>query len=1058
MKSSIRLSFLVLLYCLPLFCQTENASISGRVTDPSGSAVIDAGVSVTNVDTGMSLAMKTNGAGFYIATGLHPGKYRVTVTKQGFQTVNLTGIELNVQDYLSKNVELKVGSVSEQVTVVANALNLNTTDASVSTVVDQTYVKNMPLNGRSFQDLILLTPGVVTQTPQTPGTRGTTGEFSVNGQRTEENYYTVDGVSANVGAAAGLINGYSNTSGAGASGSVAASTSLGTTQALVSVDDLQEFRVQSSSYSAEYGRNPGGQFAFETKSGSNQWHGTAYDYLRNGFFDAQDWFNDYLGTPNGALRQNDFGGTIGAPIKKDRTFFFVSYEGLRLTAPVPATTTIFVPDLALRASADPAVQPAMNAYPLPTPRGFDNPVDNTAQYIASWSTPSSINSVSARVDQIVSDKLRLFFRFSHTGSDAASRGNTGVGYSPSVNQNIGSTVRTYTAGATSLISSRLSNDFRLNYTTNEVTGESRIDPIGGSLPIDLLGRSALGIGSEAAFCYYNIAGNCLGLDQGQWSAAQKQWNLVDTLSLSLGRHQFKFGLDYRRLTPNAIVATPSAGYLFFDQTAVQTNGGFVTVNAFDPAYPVYTNFSAFAEDQWRASQRLTLSMGLRWEVNPPPGVTRGLMPYTLEGSDVNTMKIADQGTPLWKTTWFNFAPRLGVAYVIRDKQGWETVLRGGVGVFFDSGNQTGSLGFSGPGFASFNFAVAPFPTSAPSLVIPIQNPPNPPYTPPPVGYYSHLQLPYTLNWNASFEQALGRSQVVTASYVANHASRLLQTNIFLPPSNPNTFVLTLVSNGSTSDYESFQLQYTRRLSKGLTALGAYTWSHCLDYGTLNSKYGYVRGDCDVDVRHNFSAAFSYDVPNVGHSGLASALLHHWGIDDRFIVRSAFPVAILGQGLFDPNAGKLFDEGVDLVPGQPIYLSGAQCDAVYATDFGATLPCPGGRAINPNAFEAIASGQGNTPRNSIRGFGEWQMNLAIRREFPITERAKLQFRAEGFNIFNHPNFGVVVGRCGGTPGTPGCTTPTFGQATATLAGSQNVLSPLYASGGPRSMQFALKLVF
>src|SRR6202034_3927485 len=180
---------------------------------------------------------------------------------------------------------------------------VNTESASVSTVIDHTYVENMPLNGRSFQDLVLLTPGVVTQTPQNNGNSllGRTGEFSVNGHRTEENYCTVDGVSANVGASVGATM----PGGAGPSGSVAASTALGTTQALVSVDDLQEFRVQSSTYSAEYGRNPGGQISFEKKSGANQWHGAAYDYLRNGYFDAQDWFNDYYGTPEPALRQND---------------------------------------------------------------------------------------------------------------------------------------------------------------------------------------------------------------------------------------------------------------------------------------------------------------------------------------------------------------------------------------------------------------------------------------------------------------------------------------------------------------------------------------------------------------------------------------------------------------------------------------------------------------------------------------------------------------------------------------------------------------------------------
>src|SRR6267378_1370470 len=341
--SSLLFGMVVFFGCLAFprgtLAQTELAGVYGRVTDPSGAVIVDAEVEIKNVETNLSVTVKTNQDGLYTIPSLHPGHYLINVRKAGFKSVTVTELELNIQDNVVRNFALQVGSIAETVTVDGSGITLNTTDASVSTVVDQTYIKNMPLNGRSFQDLILLTPGVVTQTPQvtfsgnTGNPVGTTGEFSVNGQRTESNYYTVDGVSANVGTAAGDNLRQS------ASGSIAASTALGTTQALVSVDALQEFRVQSSSYSAEYGRNPGGQFAFETKSGTNQWHGTVYDYLRNGAFDANDWFNDYFQVKQPPTRQNDFGGTFGGPVRiprvyngKDRTFFFVSYEGLRLTA------------------------------------------------------------------------------------------------------------------------------------------------------------------------------------------------------------------------------------------------------------------------------------------------------------------------------------------------------------------------------------------------------------------------------------------------------------------------------------------------------------------------------------------------------------------------------------------------------------------------------------------------------------------------------------------------------------------------------------------------------
>src|SRR5437764_12980606 len=269
----------------------------GRVLDPSKAAVVGADVQATNVETGSTYKGATNGAGLFSIPGVSPGNYRISVTKPGFRSIVKPDVVLHLQEVVQLNFDLPVGSASEVVTVTAGAPMVNTTDGSVSTVVDQAYIKNMPLNGRSFQDLILLTPGIVTNTPQSPSTVGQSGEFSVNGQRTESNNYTVDGVSANVGASADPNLAFSMTDGAGASGSVPGATALGTTQALVSVDALQEFRVQSSTYSAEYGRNPGGQFAFETKSGTNQWHGTAYEYLRNNAFDDNDWFNDYLVVP-----------------------------------------------------------------------------------------------------------------------------------------------------------------------------------------------------------------------------------------------------------------------------------------------------------------------------------------------------------------------------------------------------------------------------------------------------------------------------------------------------------------------------------------------------------------------------------------------------------------------------------------------------------------------------------------------------------------------------------------------------------------------------------------
>ena len=1040
--------FVAIWFASAVMGQTESATVSGLVTDRTAGAVSGAEVRLQSLERGTVATTTTNDAGIYVFPSVHPGQYQVSVQKQGFKQVDLLGLIVNVQDHIEQNFRLEVGSIAESVTVEAAASMINTTDASVSTVVDQTYIKNLPLNGRSFQDLILLTPGTVTQSPQNSGALilGRTGEFSVNGQRSESNYYTVDGVSANVGASqAGTMPG-----GAGPSGSVPAATALGTTQALVSVDDLQEFRVQSSSYSAEYGRNPGGQFAFETKSGANQWHGTAYDYLRNGFFDAQDWFNNYFGIKQPAIRQNDFGGTLGGPVGvpglyngKDKTFFFVSYEGLRLTSPQAASVN-FVPDAALRASAPAPLKQVLNAFPLPNGLNFG---DGIAQYIGSWSNPASLNSTSVRFDHLLNEKLRLFFRFSNTGSNARTRETFANGLTP-VNDDVSAyTIRTYTAGATSMFSSRLSNEFRVNYSSNEVASRTVIDALGGSTPVDLV--QLVGLPAGSAVSVYLCYDGCFPLQQSQAFTAQRQWNLVDTLSVSLGRHQLKFGVDYRRLAPSAAQPSPIVQYLYTSQADVQTNSlSSAFLDAHAPIYPLYANFSAFAQDEWRMSQRLSLSLGLRWEMNPAPSVTRGFTPYAIQGSAPNAFTLAPQGTPLWRTTWYNFAPRFGVAYLLRNAPGSETVVRGGFGIFYDTGQQLGSLGFFGPGFNLSGVPPVAFPGS---IVVPtIVNPPVAPFG----RVYAidpHLELPYTLQWNASIEQALGKSQALTVSYVGSHALRLLKQSQISAPSNPNAKTFLLVQNGLTSDYDSLQVQFQRRLSRGLTALASYTWSHCLDYGSQNYSFGFQRGSCNSDVRSNLSSAFSYDLPNVGHNGLVSAVLHHWGLDDSFIARTAFPVPLSGRTLFQPD-GTAYSAGLNLVSGQPVYLYGANCDSVLQGlhKLAPGQGCPGGRAINPQAFTNVSSGFGNAPRNFARGFGTWQMNLSIRRDFPIYERLKLQFRADAFNIFNHPNFGAI---------NPSFASSTFGQASGTLASSLGgILNPLYQSGGPRSMQFALKLIF
>jgi len=459
-------------------------------------------------------------------------------------------------------------------------------------------------------------------------------------------------------------------------------------------------------------------------------------------------------------------------------------------------------------------------------------------------------------------------------------------------------------------------------------------------------------------------------------------------------------------------------------------------------------------------------MGLRWEINPAPSATKDNLPYTAVGNSFSTLALAPQGTPLWKTSWYNFAPRLGAAYVVRNTLGFETVVRGGGGVFFDTGQQDGSSAYLGPGFSATSLfgnlvgSPASFPLPAPAVSPPIVNPPIAPYGPGlAYSYSTHLQLPYTLQWNFSVQQSLGTSQALTVSYVGAAGRRLLeQAQVDVGAFNPNFGDVTFTRNGLSSDYDALQLQFQRRLTRGLQALASYTFGHSIDYGSQNETLPYTRGNSDFDIRHSFSAAFSYDLPSYSSSRLGRALFSHWGFDDRFAARTGFPVTLNGNEVANPVTGQLFNGGLDLVPGEPFYVYGAACAAVYDNGLG----CPGGRAINPGAFNPPSGTDvGNAPRNFVRGFGAWQMDIALRREFPIYERLNLQFRAEAFNVFNHPNFGAISASpyCSPDPASPnfspGCN---FGQATGTLATSLGGLSSLFQLGGPRSLQLSIRLTF
>jgi hypothetical protein len=1060
--------------------QSPNGTVSGIVLDPSGGIIAGADVLIINGATGVQYAGKANNEGFYVAPNIPPGTYRIQVSNSGFKTIIKPDIIIHVQDALAINFTLPIGAASEIVTVEGGAPLIDAESAAVSTVVDRQFADNLPMNGRSFQTLIQLTPGVVLS----PSTGADPGQFSVNGQRTNSNYWMVDGVSANVGSS--VLFG-----GSGLAGSVGTYSVFGGTNSLVSVDALQEFRIQTSTYAPEFGRTPGGQISIVTRSGTNQLHGTLFEYFRNDILDANNWFNTSVtpALPKAEERQNNFGGTFAGPILKDKTFFFFSYEGLRLR--LPQTQLAIVPDTAsvqggisARENAIPGMQPFLNAFPLPNGPEIFTPCDpatdqtcpasrqkptGTAQFNSSFSNPATLDAYSLRIDHKLNDKLAIFGRYNHSPSEIHQRGMFGSPLSTAFDSNVA--IQTATVGSTWIISPGAANDLRFNYSRTNASTEAQVDSFAGAVPLPSLSFPSPYTDKNARLilAIFPLGAN---LQAGALIRnLQRQLNAIDSVSAQVGSHTLKFGADYRRLSP---VYSPyryqQTAYILDIQSAesgtllaskTQSNVGTTLL---------LNNFSAYMQDTWRVVPRMTVTYGLRWDVDFAPYSAEGASFPAVTGfdlKDLSALALAPAGAASFKTSFGNLAPRLGIAYKISQKQESETVVRGGFGVFYDLasseiGNLINQAGYPFTASSPLTFG-GTFPLSPTSAAAapPIIAPPNATNQGSLTAFDPRLRLPYSLEWNAAVQHQLGRYQTVSASYIGSIGRRLLQTaNIFSP--NPNYGQAFLVSNSATSDYSALQLQFQRQLSQGLQALASYTWSHSIDdasAGSLGDGNGGAnnlvvnpnanRGPSDFDIRNQFSLGLTYDIPVPKSKPFIRTIVGGWSTENFVLARTAPPVNVYNGtwGLSLSNAATAVRP--DVVSGQPLYLSGAQY--------------PGGKAINPAAFvepPTDSNGnplrQGDLGRNALRGFGAFEWDFAVHREFPLHESIRLQFRAEMFNVLNHPSF---------APPDRDLSRPQFGKSTELLGqylSGGNLggggFNPLYQIGGPRSIQFALKLMF
>jgi hypothetical protein len=988
----------VLISMSPLSAQNFT-HVSGVILDASTGSVPGALVTVVNEDTGFRRVTTSRPDGGYVVSSLEPGTYKITVRKVGFHTVIRFGVKLGLAQPARVDFKLTVGSMQEAVTVEGSNPLLNSEDFSVGTSVGRDEIERLPLNGGGLLSLLELAPGVVI----TPATRGDAGQFSAGGQRPNTNAFSVDGISANSGVSGGGLPAQST--GAALPGL----TAFGSLDSLVSRDALEELHVGTSTAVPEFGRLPGAQVSLKSRSGSNDLHGSLFAGFRNELLNANDWFSNQHGDARAFQRFEDFAATLGGPVWRNHTFFFLSYEGMRLSQ--PAVWRQPVPSENARQNAADWVRPMLNLFPGPNGPDLGG---GLAEWTGNVSRPSRLDAGAARIDQVITSRLTLFGRYSETPSSAE------FGSAPVNLLDLHSS--SVTAGLNARARPDLVIDLRVNASSASANSLWRqADPsappacyqfFASAISCDYLARlSIAGVGQVASG------------SEGRRSQSQLQIN--QTAGWNHGAHSIQFGADYLRLAPERRDATSSFSVIASSLTDLTGMNAPWTANSpARNATAVVEEASFFAEDTWRVTPRLTVRYGLRWEISPAPEAS-GQSKYFLD--PLKNYAVPLQG-PVWQSTYANIAPRFGFAYRLTGIG--RTVLRAGAGYYFDS-----SLSLATDLINDGPLNVSQYMNGQHGIFSTVLH----------FGFPLDLRLPLVKQWNVALEHALDARDVVSMGYTGSSGDKLIRREAGGAGST-ETDLFVLATNHGSSAYHSLQAQYRRRLARGFESLVSYAWSHAIDNSSTDAGIYWAgsgltpsqdRASSDFDVRHLLTAGFSYEAP----PGIRSGAWRGWTLDGMLHARTGFPITVLDSEEF---TGIAFENVLrpDLVISQPVWIA----------DSGA----PGGRRINASAFQAASdSAQGDLGRNAFNGFGMFQLDLALRREFFAAERHSLQLRVEAFNAFNHANFADPVRFLA---------SPLFGQSPSMLnymlgTGSPGSgLAPMLQGGGARSLQVGLRFRF
>lgn len=1028
--------------------QNLTATVQGVVMDPNNAAVSEAKITVRNVQTNSTRIVSTDGEGRFIVGELAPGEYEIVAEHQGFSKEVRQGIVLTVGREAVVNFSLKVGAVTDQVIINGDASLVNTTSSEISALVNERTIKELPLNGRDIFQLATLQIGVVNagslaEDPLNAGTGSV--KMSINGARITYNNFLLDGAT---------VNEVQNTT----PGSVAGG--------FTGVDAIQEFQLLTNNYSAEFGGAGGGIINIVSKSGANRIHGTAFEFARNSALDAKNFFDIDKAPP---FSRNQFGGSFGGPIKKDKTFFFAAYEGFRQT--LTESQRFFVPtdDARNGIGVDPSgpitvaatIKPYLALYPRPNAGNIGG---GLGAYIRGDAGSTNEDYFSVRIDHNLSSKDTLFGRYTFDDSNL-SRPDHVISNSTLDGRN-----QYVSLGETHIFGPHLLNNIRAAYTRSKVVGDL-VDQV--EVPQSLIwvpGQTVLGsfrdVGGLTPLADRVLVPRFLIQNNMQFS---------EQLAYTRGAHAMKMGFSELRTQLNAVSTDVNAGAYIFGSYANFLRGrtqifAAPLANANDAYRGIRTwTTSAYFQDDWKVRSNFSVNLGVRYETITSPDEVNGKLSNL---RDILHDKAPTVGSPFIKNnTKKNFAPRIGFAWdIVGDGK---TSVRGGYGIFYVLPlpysyrfEMSGIDPFFviGLAFGSAFGAPESFPNSFPKLS-------NVPGAIAATVYDFDPATAYMQQWNFGIQRDLFAGFTATAAYVgsrgihlATNGNRNTSANFTILPDGEKQFPTTgsnplrnpafgpirQQTHNGDSYYNSLQLNLAKQFAKGLQMQAAYTYSKSID--TASDSLGYytiqavqlsqdptnIRGERGLsvfDVRHNFSLNASYQIPYQTMSGahggrrMADLLLGGWEANTIITAHSGTPFSptISFNNSRDGNSDNV--ERPSWAPG--------------ATPESAVTGNPD-QFVNPNAFVIAPSGRfGNVARNALIGPNLRSVDLSLLKSNRITERTSVQFRAEAFNLFNRANFGLpdvltVFQQGGVVPSN-------FGQITKTSTTS-------------RQLQFGVKFIF